>query len=45
MKKIVPQLGEEFVLSANINDFEEVTRKYVKKYLEFVPEWTVKKGQ
>jgi radical SAM superfamily enzyme YgiQ (UPF0313 family) len=45
MKKMVAHLGEEFVLTARIENFETKSRDYVNKHLEFVPEWTVKKGQ
>jgi radical SAM superfamily enzyme YgiQ (UPF0313 family) len=45
IKEMVSCLGEEFVLSEKVEIFEAKSRDYVKKYLEFVPEWTVKKGQ
>jgi radical SAM superfamily enzyme YgiQ (UPF0313 family) len=45
LKKMVAHLGEEFVLSEKVEIFEVKSRDYVKNYLEFVPEWTVKKGQ
>ncbi|MEN6320318.1 MAG: radical SAM protein [Syntrophaceae bacterium] len=45
MKNMVADLGEEFVLTAKIDAFEEQTRDYVSQHLEFVPQWTVKKGQ
>ena len=45
IKKIVTSLGEEFVLTAKIDEFEGRSRDYVNTYLKFVPEWTVKKGQ
>jgi len=45
MKQMVANLGEEFVLTAKIDAFEEQTRAFVNKHLEFVPQWTVKKGQ
>ena len=45
MKRIVSNLGEEFVLTAKIEEFEAKCRDYVSRHLEFVPEWTVKKGQ
>jgi radical SAM superfamily enzyme YgiQ (UPF0313 family) len=45
MKKMVADLGEEFVLTAKIEAFETETRKYLGKHLKFNPEWTVKKGQ
>lgn len=45
MMKMVAHLGEEFVLTAKIEDFETRCREYVNMYLDFVPEWTVKKGQ
>lgn len=45
IKEMVTWLDEEFVLSAKIEQFEAKSRKYIKKYLEFVPRWTVKKGQ
>jgi hypothetical protein len=38
-------LGEEFVLTAKIEEFEAKCRDYVSDHLEFVPDWTVKKGQ
>lgn len=44
-KKIVARLGEEFVLTARIEEFEAKARDYVAEHLEFVPDWTVKKGQ
>ena len=44
VKKMVAHLGEEFVLSATIEKFEAESREYVKKHLEYTPEWTVKKG-
>jgi radical SAM superfamily enzyme YgiQ (UPF0313 family) len=45
MKKIVARLGEEFVLTAKIEKFEAKCREYVNEHLEYVPDWTVKKGQ
>jgi len=45
IKDMVATLGEEFVLSTRIEPFETASRNYVKKYLEFIPQWTVKKGQ
>jgi radical SAM superfamily enzyme YgiQ (UPF0313 family) len=45
MKDIVACLGEEFVLTAKIKEFETMSINYVKKHLDNVPEWTVKKGQ
>jgi radical SAM superfamily enzyme YgiQ (UPF0313 family) len=45
MMKMVAHLGEEFVLTAKIEDFETRCREYVNMYLEFTPEWTVRKGQ
>jgi radical SAM superfamily enzyme YgiQ (UPF0313 family) len=44
MKDMVAHLGEEFVLTAKIEEFESRSRKYVGNYLEFSPDWTVKKG-
>ena len=38
-------IGEEFVLTAKIDEFEAKCRDYVNERLEFVPDWTVKKGQ
>ena len=45
MKKMVSHLGEEFVLTAKIKEFEARSRDFVKLHLDFTPEWTVKKGQ
>jgi radical SAM superfamily enzyme YgiQ (UPF0313 family) len=45
IKEMVSYLGEEFVLSEKVEIFEAKSRDYVKNYLEFIPEWTVKKGQ
>ncbi len=45
LKEMVDSLGEEFVLSEKIEIFEKKSRNYVKQYLDFVPPWTVKKGQ
>jgi radical SAM superfamily enzyme YgiQ (UPF0313 family) len=45
LKKMVADLGEEFVLSETVEIFEAESREYVKQFLEFVPGWTVKKGQ
>jgi radical SAM superfamily enzyme YgiQ (UPF0313 family) len=45
MKDMVSCLGEQFVLTAKIEEFEAKSRNYVNKHLRFVPEWTVKKGQ
>ena len=45
IKTMVAHLDEEFVLTAKIEQFEAKSREYVNKHLEFVPEWTVKKGQ
>jgi radical SAM superfamily enzyme YgiQ (UPF0313 family) len=45
MKKMVAEFDEEFVLTAKIDEFEAKNRAYVSRYLEFVPSWTVKKGQ
>jgi len=42
---MVAHLDEEFVLTARIEQFEAKSREYISKHLEFVPEWTVKKGQ
>ena len=44
MKDMVSCLGEHFVLSAKIEEFEAKSKNYVNKHLRFVPEWTVKKG-
>ena len=45
MNEMVAHLDEEFVLTAKIEAFERKTRDYLKQYMDFVPEWTVKKGQ
>jgi radical SAM superfamily enzyme YgiQ (UPF0313 family) len=45
MKDMVACLGEEFVLTAKIKEFETMSSDYVKKHLKNIPEWTVKKGQ
>ena len=45
MKDMVACLGEEFVLTAKIKEFETSSIDYVKNHLKNVPEWTVKKGQ
>jgi radical SAM superfamily enzyme YgiQ (UPF0313 family) len=45
MKDMVACLGEEFVLTAKIKEFETMSIEYVKNHLNNVPEWTVKKGQ
>ena len=45
MKKMVAHLGEEFVLTAEIKEFEARCRDFAKLHLDFAPEWTVKKGQ
>ena len=45
VKKMVAYLDEEFVLTAEIDKFEAQSRDYLIKHLEFVPEWTAKKGQ
>lgn len=45
IKDMVAHLGEKFVLSEKIESFETKSREYIQQYLEFVPEWTVKKGQ
>lgn len=45
MQKMVADLGEEFVLTAKIDLFEDKSRAYVLKHLPYAPEWTVKKGQ
>ncbi len=45
IKTMVAHLDEEFVLTARIEQFEAKSREYISKHLEFVPEWTVKKGQ
>ncbi len=45
IKNMVTYLGEEFVLTAKIEKFEAKSRDYVNKHLEFIPKWTVKKGQ
>ena len=42
---MVAYLDEEFVLTATIEQFETKSREYINKYLKYVPEWTVKKGQ
>ncbi|MFZ7128090.1 MAG: B12-binding domain-containing radical SAM protein [Desulfobacterales bacterium] len=44
-RQVVGQLGEEFVLTAKIKAFEAGARGFVASYLEYTPEWTVKKGQ
>ena len=45
IKQMVAHLGEEFVLTANIKEFENEARNFVASYLDYTPEWTVKKGQ
>lgn len=45
VKKMAAHMGEEFVLTAKIDQFEAQSRDYVAKHLVFTPEWTVKKGQ
>jgi radical SAM superfamily enzyme YgiQ (UPF0313 family) len=45
VKEMVVHMGEEFVLTAKIDEFEAQSRDYVAKHLAFTPEWTVKKGQ
>ncbi len=45
MKKMVAEFDEEFVLTAKIDEFEAKNIQYVSRYLEYVPPWTVKKGQ
>lgn len=45
MKKMVAEFDEEFVLTAKIDEFEAKNMEYVGRYLEYVPPWTVKKGQ
>ena len=45
MRAVAARLGDEFVLTARIEDFEAQCRSYAAEYLAFVPEWTVKKGQ
>jgi len=45
VKKMVAYLDEEFVLTAEIDKFEAQSRDYLIKHLEFIPEWTAKKGQ
>ncbi len=45
IKTIVADLKEEFVLTSKIKDFETEARNYVSRYLDYTPEWTVKKGQ
>jgi len=45
IKNMVESLGEECVLTAKIDEFEMSSREYLKKYLQFVPDWTVRKGQ
>ncbi len=45
VKKMVTDMGEEFVLTAKIDQFEARARDYVAKHLVFTPAWTVKKGQ
>jgi radical SAM superfamily enzyme YgiQ (UPF0313 family) len=44
-KQMVAHLGEEFVLTANIKEFEDEAKSYVASYLRYTPKWTVKKGQ
>jgi len=45
IKNMAAQLGEAFILSAQLEIFETKSREHVKQYLEFVPQWTTKKGQ
>ena len=41
---MVGHLGEEFVLTATIHEFEDAASRHVASYLDCSPEWTVKKG-
>lgn len=45
IKEMAADLGEELVLTAKIENFETMSKAYVNRHLDFVPEWTVKKGQ
>lgn len=45
VKEIVAYMGEEFVLTAKVDQFEAKSREYVAKHLPFTDQWTVKKGQ
>jgi len=45
LKSMVAHLGEKFVLSSTVPVFEAKVREYAGEHLEFVPQWTVKKGQ
>jgi hypothetical protein len=45
IKQMVAHLGEEFVLTANIKEFGNEARNFVASYLDYTPDWTVKKGQ
>jgi radical SAM superfamily enzyme YgiQ (UPF0313 family) len=45
LKEMAAQLGEEFVLSAKVDSFEQRSREYVQMHLDFIPKWTAKKGQ
>lgn len=45
MKTMVSHLGEEFVLNAKIEEFEKKCKDFINAHLDFIPEWTVKKGQ
>lgn len=45
IRNIADILDEEVVLTAKIKDFETEARKHISMYLDYTPEWTVKKGQ
>ena len=45
MKRMATHLGEEFILTARIDEFETQVTAFVRQHLTFVPQWTVKKGQ
>jgi radical SAM superfamily enzyme YgiQ (UPF0313 family) len=45
VKGMVAEMGEEFVLTAKIDQFEAKSRDCVARHLVFTPVWTVKKGQ
>jgi radical SAM superfamily enzyme YgiQ (UPF0313 family) len=45
VKRMVADMGEEFVLAAKIDLFEAKARDSVANHLSFTPAWTVKKGQ
>ena len=45
VNKMIAHLGEEFVLTSKIKEFESASKDFVKLHLDNVPDWTVRKGQ